>query len=89
MSCRTRILIVGFLLAALTASLVQALPLVPQPRPAEQDETCDLVATFSHWLSSVFDTRRVPPSGGTTGTPQGSSMLPEKEGSQLDPNGHK
>jgi hypothetical protein len=89
MPCRARILIVGLLLAALTAGLVQALPTVPQSRPAAQDETCDLAAAFSHWLSSAFDTRRVPLLQGTVGTPHGSSPLPEKEGSQLDPNGHK
>jgi len=89
MSCRARILIVGLLLAALTAGLVQALPTVPQSRPAAQDETSDLVAAFSHWLSSAFDTRRVPLPRGKAGNPHGSSPLPEKEGSQLDPNGHQ
>ncbi len=89
MSCRARTFIVGLLLAALTASLVQAFPLVPQSRPAQQDETCDLVAAFSHWLSSAFDTRRVSPSRGTTGAPHGSSSFQVKEGTVLDPNGHK
>lgn len=89
MSCRARILIVGLLLAALTAGLVQALPTVPQSRPAAQDETCDLVAAFSHWLSSAFDTRSVPLPRGTVGTPHGSSTFQVKEGTVLDPNGHK
>jgi hypothetical protein len=88
MSCRARTLIVGLLLAALTASLVQAFPLVPQSRPAQEVESSDLLTLAMDWLCSMAGIPHAPEARGTAGGRHGSKPIQTKIASQLDPDGH-
>jgi hypothetical protein len=81
---KPRVIALGLLLFALALSIVQALPLIPQSHAVQRVEASDLVTAARNWLAFLLCGHR-PTAGHRHGSPVGQ----EKEGNQLDPNGHQ
>jgi hypothetical protein len=79
MPCKTRLIALGVLLFGLASSTLQALPLMPQPRPVPTENgRGDFLTTVVDWIASIF----------TPDLPFGDTPEPQtKEGSHLDPHG--